>query len=74
MKRDLVILLAATILGFGTIAGCTAQSGPADTGAGDSSYISSGTGGEGAGPTGTSGDAPAENPSPGVSASDDGGQ
>jgi hypothetical protein len=41
-----------------------------DTGVGDPSYVNSGTGGEGSGPTGTGGDAPADNPGAGLPGDD----
>jgi hypothetical protein len=67
MKRTVFSLGLATVL---ALAGCTAKMGPEDRGTGDGAYESSGAGGEGAGPTGTSGDAPVESTSPGTSPSD----
>ena len=59
MRLSLLALGLSILL---SAAGCTAEPGPADTGVGDASYIPSGGGGEGSGPTGTGGSEPADNP------------
>jgi hypothetical protein len=57
MRKSLLFILLGTII---ALAGCNKDAGSADVG--PSSSISGGTGGEGAGPTGTSGGEPADNP------------
>jgi hypothetical protein len=67
MKSFFVITaLSASI----ALTGCTGGTGPTDTGVGDPSYVNSGSGGEGSGPTGTGGDAPADNPGAGLPGND----
>jgi hypothetical protein len=64
--RFLLAGAAATVL----VCGCTGSPAPGETDVGDSSYISSGTGGEGSGPSGTGGSGPADNPGAGLPGSD----
>jgi hypothetical protein len=58
MKRVLFVL---SLIATGLLAGCSRGGDPVDFGVGDAG-VSSGTGGEGSGPTGTQGGLPADNP------------
>jgi hypothetical protein len=58
MKR---VLLALSLFATGFFTGCNRGGDPIDIGVGDAG-VSSGTGGEGSGPTGTQGSLPADNP------------
>jgi hypothetical protein len=56
-----IAMLVIGIVAAAALAGCSRNGQPLDAGVGDAG-ISSGTGGEGAGPTGTQGSEPADNP------------
>jgi hypothetical protein len=58
MKR---VLLAASLVLLGALAGCARDGVPVGAEAGDAE-VSGGTGGTGSGPTGTGGGVPGENP------------
>lgn len=57
--RITVLIIGLTV--SMALAGCSRKGEPFDAGVGDAG-ISSGTGGEGSGPTGTQGSEPADNP------------
>jgi hypothetical protein len=56
-----IAVLVIGLVAMVAFEGCSRNGQPFDAGVGDAS-ISSGTGGEGAGPTGTQGNEPADNP------------